>query len=705
MALVLVYFAGLVTVYVATIPVFEESDEAEHFLYVHSILENAALPVIQSREALDQLTDPVDLWNNHTHHTPLYYLVGAAAIIWSDRDDIRDYLRPNDVIFVRGLRENNPNKWLHTPYPATGDTATAVYVLRALNALIGAGTLLLIFLAARAAWNRTDMALFAALFTASIPSFIAAHASITNDPLVIFMYAAGILWLIDTWRAGQVTDRAIILMGLITAGAALAKLNGLTLFGVALVVLAAGVWRGRFSTRNALRAACGIALIFALLAGWWYLRNFTLYGDFFALDATGSLWGRDFDIATEQLSPLAEVLRIGRSFWLMIGYRHQPLLASDVLLIYGSLLILLGLGGLLRRATDPLQRPLQALLAFICGVAVILLAIGTRDVDISYGRILFPALPAFALLIAFGLIRILTRRGAVLALVPLFYFALTTPTGIIANYPRLAILEEADAPTGDLTIERVRFRESIVAPGDVMHFELTFAGMNPDNAYLLATAVDSITQERIGHTEVYPGIAPTDALRANGRYQAVIRLPLETIESPLSPRRLDVFLSWSALSSHDVGTRYEGPILRDPRYNPSTPPSPLTARFGEVIGLEGYELLSAGDDLIVRLWWHGLAAIREDWVLTLQMLDTDGALIAQADGPVPGYPTSRWIPGLTIIDERRLEIATDTPPGDYHLMLAWYRLSDLQRLEVTSESIPDQILPLTSFSYPFTSED
>lgn len=266
-------------------------------------------------------------------------------------------------------------------------------------------------------------------------------------------------------------------------------------------------------------------------------------------------------------------------------------------------------------------------------------------------------------------------------------------------------VEESDVPADGLTIERVRFRESVVAPGDALHFELTFAGMNPGNAYLLATAVDSITQERIGHTEVYPGIAPTDALRANGRYQAVIRLPLEMTESTLSPRRLDVFLNWSVSSGQGVGTRYEGPILRDPRYNPPAPPSPVTARFSEVIGLEGYELLSAENDLIVRLWWHGLAAMREDWVLTLQMLDTDGALIAQADGPVPGYPTSRWIPGLTIIDERRLEITTDTPPGDYHLMLAWYRLSDLQRLEVTSESIPDQILPLTSFSYPFTPED
>ncbi len=701
-ALIVVYFVGLVTAYSAFIPIFEGSDEAEHFLYVHSILTDDALPVIRSRaEVVTTSTTAAELWNNHTHHAPLYYLLGAVVVGWTERADIEDYLRPNDVIFVRGLRENNPNKWLYSPYPPSGDTARAVYTLRMLNGLLGVVTLGLIYATTYAAWQKRDVACVAMFITASIPSFVAAHAGVNNDALVIMLYSAGVLWLIKTWQAAHISRWQMVFISLIIAGAALAKLTGLSLLGVVVLVLMAGVWRGRFSLRQVVGTVACIVLIVGVLVGWWYVRNLMLYGDFFALSATQSLWGRDFDIATEQASLLDETVRLARSFWLMIGYRHQPLLASDSFLAYGLLLILLGGLGAVYRMARKQHSAIIVICLLVCGVVLLSLVVGTRDVDISYGRILFPALSALMALVALGLWRVAGRWGSLVMVAPLMFFSVGVPAQIATTYPRLAVLTPADAPVEGLMIEDVRFLQSTIATGQALRFELTFAGTHPDNPYLLATAIDSITQERLGHVEVYPGTAATSTLKCDGRYRATVTIPLIHTQAPLSPRLINVALRWSN-SSDAPSAYYEGALLIDPRYTASVPLVVYPVRFDDVILLEGYTLQLADESIRLQSWWRSLRPTPDDsWILTVQLLDADGQLVAQTDGWSPAYPSERWMNDVVFIDERVLNIPPQTPPGDYVLMVAWYRLSDLLRLQVTSEATLPDIAVLGVLTYPF----
>src|SRR5688572_3358892 len=98
---ILIGFVILAAHYSRAIPIFEASDEAEHFIYIHTILETGQLPVIQSREDMAQQIDPILRWNNQSHHAPLYYLLSAGLIAWSERADIDDYLRANELIFLR----------------------------------------------------------------------------------------------------------------------------------------------------------------------------------------------------------------------------------------------------------------------------------------------------------------------------------------------------------------------------------------------------------------------------------------------------------------------------------------------------------------------------------------------------------------------------------------------------------------------------
>jgi hypothetical protein len=690
------YFGFLAVNY--QVPFFEASDEAEHFLYIHSILEHNALPVIRSRDQIITDISPAEIWNNHTHHAPLYYMMGAALISWSNRDDINDYLQPNDVIFVRGITANNPNKWLHTPYPPTGDTHLAIMTLRAVNTLLGMVTLGLIYLTAQAAWNNPTVSALAMLITASIPSFISVSTSVTNDALLITLYTAGIFLAVITWRDRQITLRHAAILSLIVTGAALAKLTGLTLIALVGMLLIVGAWMGHYPVRQVARTIFCMGGAWLLLAGWWYIRNKTLYGDFFAMQATQSLWGREFDIPIEGASIGAEVERLIRSFWLMIGYKHQPVLAGDAFTFYATLLSGLGiLSAFYGRKLTMRQKTLVGWFGAICVVTVVALIVGTRGVDISYGRLLFPALSPFALLVAYGWVARM-RRWAVFFILPLCLFALTTPTQIKATYPALTLLESASSPYEALTLESVTFLQDAVTQADTLHLQITFAGRHPDNPYLRATAIDSVTLEQVGHVELYLGMAATDTLHADGRYRANIAIPLIAPQVPTAPRRVDVMLTWSNSPDEQVITH--GIIRFDSRYQPQTPSIPRNIRFGEQIALDGYRLTVDSVQVQVAFWWQALAAISEDWTLTVQLLDNGGRVIAQSDGMPIGYPTSQWRRGVVFVDERTLTIPPDTPAGTYQLIIAWYRLADLQRLEVTSENAPNQTIPLTEITYP-----
>lgn len=67
-ALILIFYFITASLYIINVPIFEASDEAEHFIYIHTILETGELPVIQSREDMANQEDPILRWNNQSHH-------------------------------------------------------------------------------------------------------------------------------------------------------------------------------------------------------------------------------------------------------------------------------------------------------------------------------------------------------------------------------------------------------------------------------------------------------------------------------------------------------------------------------------------------------------------------------------------------------------------------------------------------------------
>ncbi len=120
-------------------------------------------------------------------------------------------------------------------------------------------------------------------------------------------------------------------------------------------------------------------------------------------------------------------------------------------------------------------------------------------------------------------------------------------------------------------------------------------------------------------------------------------------------------------------------------------PTPLAVReplaqLGPAILLQGYDLssigLAPGTTLTVTLWWEAQATLEADYTVFVHLLDTQGNLVTQHDGPSlsGAYPTSVWQTGFLIPDEHILTLPPDLPLGTYTLHAGMYQLPSLERL-------------------------
>lgn len=111
-------------------------------------------------------------------------------------------------------------------------------------------------------------------------------------------------------------------------------------------------------------------------------------------------------------------------------------------------------------------------------------------------------------------------------------------------------------------------------------------------------------------------------------------------------------------------------------------PTVLARDFADEISLHAVALgattLAPGDVLQVQLVWTALAAPSGRYKVFLQLVDGDGALVAQRDSePVGGSSrTTAWQPGESIADNHGLLIPANLTAGEYRLIAGLYDIND-----------------------------
>ena len=441
---------GLVYLYAA--PNFEASDSVQHIGVIKWIAERGELPA--------QSPDHAQLFGQEASQPPLYYLLMAA--VWNAFDtadfDARYLPSPFTAIGVPA-RWGNRNLLIYKQVypPDLRGSSMALYVIRFLSLCMGAATVAAVYQAARTAVpGRPGVALLTGSLTAFNPQFLFISASVSNDALINLL-AALLCWGMLLMLRDGFERRRSLLLALLIALAALTKLSGLT---VAAVVGLAALWtlaQRRDFRGFALLAGATLALTL-LLAGPWFLRNLSLYGELLGTSTMLDNFGR------REISPgrlvVEEFRGLRVSYWAVFGAFN--ILAHEAFYHIMDLLSLAGAGGLLVfLARNRRAKPLLTALGFLA----LLLAFGAAmlfwwslQTWASTGRLLFPYITSISLLLALGLSA--WRIPPPLIAAPLLVFSLAAPLlYIVPNYDHPPPVEQlpahaiaANARWGDLRL-------------------------------------------------------------------------------------------------------------------------------------------------------------------------------------------------------------------------------------------------------------
>ena len=694
--LIAFFLAGLL--YLSSVPLFEAPDESYHFAFADTISRNRNLPV--------QLPGEKTPWGQEGSQPPLYYILVAALITPIDTSDLAGHLRFNPHAIVGDPSAvDNQNIFLHDhPAPPLRDTVLAVYVARVFSLLLACGSVAAVWLAARefallTGERAARLALLGAGLVAFNPQFLFISASVNNDNLVTLLASLTIWQMLAMLRQGLNARRSVIL-ALLLACATMAKLSALLLY--APVGLAA-LWLARRSnnTRELLRLVVFAGLAWLVIAGPWYARNLTLYGEFTGSQTMLDVVGRRSAPSLEKM--LGEEFRgLRYSYWGIFGWFNVFSPAPFYLVM--DLVTLAAVAGLLRRAWGRRRWPAglfpAALLTLCLALFAIALVLWTRQTAATQGRLLFPASAASMTLLAYGLLKL--RIPAHASLVALGLVAVALPfTSIRPAYAPPAIvagLPEDATPLplrfGDVELLGYRLEGRRHAPGDILPVTLYWRPTRrseQDFSFFLRLLDDEdrLLVNRYGH--------PGSGMLRTTRWQPGLvyedRWDLKIPEDLTGRTALRVHIGWwkypdgYALPGVNAGGEEADPvILKAGAFSDGDDRDRSLAQvidplfFGDSIRLLAWER----DELEISLLWEVASRPQPDLHVFLHFLeasrdDAPGRIVAQGDA-APDLPTGFWLEGERYVTRHHLQWIEAESRGELSLHLGWYSLEHGWRL-------------------------
>jgi hypothetical protein len=715
-------FVALGVIYSVASPLFEPSDEHNHYPFVQHLAMGGGLPVQRAGEKT--------LWGQEGSQPPLYYAVSALLTSWIHTDDMAAslYRNPHDRRGVPGTTDNAA-MYIHTELEAFPwrDTALAVHLIRLFSVLLGAGTILCTYTIAL--WlfpGQPAVAATAMATNAFIPMFIFISASVNNDNLVIFLSSLALVLLVRVIRRGA-TPRLLLGLGVLIGLACLAKLSALALLPLACLALVLRSIRAhrddgdpRWLAISARWAGeCALVVVPAVLAaGWWYARNWQLYGDLLGLNAMVAIAGGRPPIRT-----LAELLGEFRgfrySFWGVLGGFNVLLRPAWVYLLFDLLSVaaLVGLAAWAWRAwrrRTPTPWPELLLLATWIGVEAIALLRWTSATLASQGRLMFAALAAICLFLALGLVGWLPpRRQRVAAWGAgglLFVLAASAPfAAILPAYAPAPLLTSADVPAsarrfdveygGVMRLLAFEVGKDRLRPGDALPVTLYWQALAPTTEDFSIYLQLFGWQQDLGQRDSYPGggTRPTSGLAPGQVVRDTYLIPVRPDAKGPAPAWISAGLyrlsSQEKLPATDVqGRPVVFPILTKLALDTAGPTlagvHPLAANLDGRVRLTGYDLagdrIRPGQEMTVTLYWQATAPLDADFKTFVHLRDEENRSVAQVDAaPLQGfYPTTAWQPGEILNDTQRLVLPRDLKPGSYRIFAGLVDAKTGQRLSV-----------------------
>jgi hypothetical protein len=700
-------------------PLFESTDELRHFRYVRHLVVYRSLPVQQTGAPRAQ-----------SHHPPLYYALGALISGWIPVAQDVYYAPPENPFWAYRYWEtgsDNKNLYLHSSdesFPFHGLTL-AVYTVRWMTVALGATTVWLTYRAGRVAFGevayRDVLALGGAALVALNPQFLYLSGAVNND-IPSALCGSAVLWIcIHIVRTGS-TVRTDLAAGIFFGLSLLVKFNLSTLLlpiGLAHLIAA---WHPRDGA-SAFHRLCvflrsmlitlGMA---ALISGWWFWRNYVLYGDLAGMSILNELWaGRP---AFENWWAIKQSLPyLWSSLWGRFGYGQIPLPQP---IYQGIFVFCLGAlsGHLLPKASRIPRTVALLLVVFVLTFAAVVFYYILIQPAGAMGRFLFPGLPAFAILIFAGLRRFFSPNRSCAASLTVSIGAAT-----LAIYALVCALAPAFArprPLAEQAVESILNRTSVefgtatdagstrivqllgyqvtpqsARPGDTIDVTVYWRTLaHTDQNYAVFVHLLSDVGTMIAQRDSHPGLGryPTTAWEPGIVFADTYRVPIpETAYAPDTGYvQVGLYLPGGPRLSTDDGRDAVRLVAIKIQPHPGELPNPMNVNFGDLVALVGYTIdqrtARPGETIRLRLYWQALAPIEADYRIFAHVLGIENQLWANSDSQPAGgaAPTSRWQSGETVEDVRELRLGLTTPSDFYDIEVGVY-LPGEGRLPVIAE--------------------
>ncbi len=539
--------------------------------------------------------------------------------------------------------------------------------------------------------------LLATALMAFNPMFLFISASVNNDNLIVPLSTVT-LWLLLLILEQGLTLRRTMVLGLLCGLAALTKLSGLALVGLSgAVVFVAAVKKGKKQWLWGGAAAIGIGV--AAIAGWWYLRNWRLYGDPLGIDTMLQIAGRRPAPVTWR-TLLAEFQGFRISYWGLFG--GVNVLAQQWIYWLADALAIgafIGWIALLLQSGRPRPAVGYACLLALWPVMVMVSLIRwTMSTYASQGRLLFPAGAAVAALMAIGLLWWARgRRRRLLAALwgtLMFVAAATSPLLAIAPaYAQKPVMDEHELPSdliplyvdyeGKMQLLGYQVHSRTVREGDQLWVTAYWKALAPmSKDYSVFVHLFDHDRQQLGALDTYPGLGtrPTSLLQPGQIVADYYGIEISESVSKPSACAVEIGLydlqTMQALPATDPQGQEVGRVVLSgaklvpspwPMYQPSLR---TQFNFGDKVTLAGLDLQSErvlpDHDVQLTLYWQVDAPLAEDFTIFVHLLDPGGQLLAQADGPPAfgSYPTSLWDTGEVIADTRILHVPANIPANE-----------------------------------------
>lgn len=708
--LIILAFLTLGLAYSVINPLHEATDELRHYRFVRYLVENGRLPV-QGEEAC----------RSQSHHPPLFYVLGALATAWVKTDHPLCYTPPENPFWAYRYGEvgvDNKNQYLHSVsenFPWQGD-ALAAHIVRAMNVLIGAGVVWLTWATGRVLWPEEPwLAAAAAALLAFNPMFLYMAGAINNDVIAACsggaITYAGVCLLYDP--AG-LSRKWGVWLGVAFGFALLSKFNMAAAAILIEIAVSWVAWRKK-QGRLWLEVNMLIAGITLFLTGWWFIRNYALYGDPTGFGEVTALWGvRD---PLESLGVAwSEWSSVWSSLWGRFGFGQIPLPQIVYQLLWG--VTLFAAAGLFLElikskwstpaSLRPLTRSILYLILTVALFATIVFAYMLVSPAGSMGRFFFPGLPAFVLLMVAGIVRAFTFLTALVpssrlrfrlpmisslsVIVSMLAFALVALFGILQPaYARPRAFIATDIipnPTQAqfdffANLQGYNLSTTTLHPGEPLDIDLYWqvTGQPPGN-YLLFIHLTNGLDLLVAQRDTHPGLGnfPSSEWRPGDHFVDSIRVYLP--ETAYTPDTLTITMGLYAPGAYRLGiigadgqdlsdNLVLGTINLEPPTNDV--PNPQDHNFNNDIRLFGYDYsgrdLHPGDTLDVTLYWQALHINLPPYTVEVHLVDEQGRVLAQADSrPVNGTsPTTDWQLGQQVIDTHTVLIPANIAPNSYQI--------------------------------------